>query len=421
MQMFTMMIQMKMSKKIIQLSLSILMLKMMMMSTNEFFSSISMGMGNDKLSQMMMLLTVIISNLMTLTMKEKFVIFLNSTMLTILSIMFMSMKMISFYIMFELSLIPMIIMILGWGYQPERMIAGLYLLFYTMTASLPLLLSIMFIYNQLNSEMFTIKYENKTMNLMNMSINIAFLVKMPMFMLHFWLPSAHVQAPIFGSMILAGILLKIGGFGIMRFSTILENSFLSMSTIWYSLSISGTIIISLICMMQGDMKSLIAYSSISHMSMCLMSMLTMTKTGFSGGLLMMIAHGLCSSGMFCLSNMSYERTLSRSMFINKGMMSFMPSNTKMWFLISCLNMGCPPSINFFSEITIMMSMMSFWKTSFLFMIFISLIVSYYSFFLFSYTQHGQHSTNYAFSNNNIKEMNLMTYHIYPMIMMSMIM
>uniref|UniRef100_A0AAU6PBW1 NADH-ubiquinone oxidoreductase chain 4 n=1 Tax=Complanledra complana TaxID=3078487 RepID=A0AAU6PBW1_9HEMI len=407
-------------KKSCQTSMSILIIMIMFMNSNKFFSNIFMFIGMDQWSQTLILLTIMISNMMTSTMKSKktFLILSNMIMLTILILMFSSMKMTWFYIMFELSLIPMIIMIIGWGYQPERMIAGMYLLFYTMTASFPLLISIIFMYKNMNNDLFMMKYKNST-NMMNVSVSMAFLVKMPMFMLHFWLPKAHVQAPIFGSMILAGILLKIGGLGIMRFSLVMENSFLSMSTIWYSMSILGAILISLICMMQGDMKSMIAYSSISHMSMCLMSILTMTKTGFLGGYIMMIAHGLCSSAMFFLSNMNYERTLSRSIFINKGMMFFMPANSMMWFITSSLNMGCPPSINFISEITIMMSMMSYWNKSHMFIIMISLIISYYSFFMFSYTQHGQNPSNYSLSNVNTKEYTTLTYHIVPMILLTM--
>uniref|UniRef100_A0AAU6PBZ0 NADH-ubiquinone oxidoreductase chain 4 n=1 Tax=Dusuna sp. TaxID=3133678 RepID=A0AAU6PBZ0_9HEMI len=409
------------SKKVIQMFLIILMIKLSLLNNYSFFSNLTMYMATDNWSYLLILLTLMISIMMLSTMKIKqnFLVLMNLTMLLLLILMFMSMKMILFYILFELSLIPMLIMIMGWGYQPERSMAGMYLLFYTMTASLPLFVSILYLYKNTSSDIFLIKYEFPTKSLMNISINLAFLVKMPMFMLHFWLPKAHVQAPIFGSMILASILLKIGGLGIMRFSTILENSFMLMSSMWYSLSISGVIIVSVICMIQGDMKSMIAYSSISHMSMCLMSMLTLTKTGFTGSLLMMISHGLCSSGMFYLSNMNYKRTFSRSMYLNKGMMNFMPSNSMMWFMFSCLNMGCPPSINFLSEITIMMSMLMFWKMSYFYIIIMTLIISYYSFFLFSFTQHGQYSSSYSYSNIELKEYMLVMFHLYPMIMMLM--
>uniref|UniRef100_A0AB38ZH88 NADH-ubiquinone oxidoreductase chain 4 n=1 Tax=Cicadellidae gen. 1 sp. 2 XYW-2023a TaxID=3078490 RepID=A0AB38ZH88_9HEMI len=407
-------------KKVIQMSIMAMTIKMVTMNSNDFFSNMNMFLGMDNWSQMLILLTLMISNMMLSTMKNiKFLMLTNSTMMMLIILMFLSTKMTWFYILFELSLIPMIIMILGWGYQPERTLAGMYLLMYTMAASLPLLLSILYNYKQFNTDFFMMKYEMKTNNLMNISISMAFLVKMPMFMLHFWLPKAHVQAPIFGSMILAGILLKIGGLGIMRFSTILENCFLSMSTWWFSLSISGAIMISMVCMIQSDIKSMIAYSSISHMAMCLMSVMSMTKTGFMGGMIMMIAHGLCSSGMFYLSNMNYERTTSRSMYINKGMMMFLPSNAMMWFVFSSLNMGCPPSINFISEITIMMSMMNYWSKSYIFIMLIAFIVSYYSFFMFSYTQHGQFSSNFAISNINIKEFNLVMFHMYPLIMMGL--
>uniref|UniRef100_A0AAU6PC42 NADH-ubiquinone oxidoreductase chain 4 n=1 Tax=Ledropsis sp. TaxID=3133679 RepID=A0AAU6PC42_9HEMI len=409
------------NKKLIMFSLTILTLKVLTMNTNKFMSMISISLSMDNWAQILILLTIIITSMMTMTMKnQKILISINIFMLIILTMMFMSLKMMWFYMMFELSLVPMTIMIMGWGYQPERMMAGLYLLFYTMTASLPLIISIIFMYKQMNNDLFSMKFSQKPSSILNMSTMMAFLVKLPMFMLHFWLPKAHVQAPIFGSMILAGILLKIGGFGIIRFSSTMENSFMLMSTLWYSISIVGATSISLICMIQGDIKSMIAYSSISHMSMCLMSLLSMNKTGMLGGMTMMIGHGLCSSGMFFLSNMNYERTMSRSMYINKGMMNFMPTNTMMWFIMSCLNMGCPPSINFISEISIMMTMLKYWEKSYMFILFTSLIVSYYSFYMFSYTNHGQFSSNFSFSSTNIKEFNILIYHIYPMITMSFI-
>nr|YP_009947349.1 NADH dehydrogenase subunit 4 [Metidiocerus sp. ZB-2019]QOH91847.1 NADH dehydrogenase subunit 4 [Metidiocerus sp. ZB-2019] len=390
---------------------------------NFFFSNISYLFGLDYLSYGLIMLSFFIISLMLLSsikVCSPSFIFLNLILCLSLYIIFSTLNMFMMYLFFEFSLIPLIILVLGWGYQPERLTSVLYLFFYTLFASLPLLLIIIYFYLNFGSLFFDYSFSYSLSFLMHFFMVFAFLVKLPMFMFHYWLPKAHVQAPVSGSMILAGLFLKIGGYGLMRFMFIYEYLFMNYSFIWYSMSIWGSIVVSLICFIQGDIKCLIAYSSVCHMGMCLMGLLTMSYWGLMGSYLMMIGHGLCSSGMFCMANLVYERLLSRSFFINKGLITFMPSLSLIWFLFCCFNMSCPPSINFLSELIILGSMMSYYYWSFIYVVFISFLSACFSIYLFSYCYHGLFHNCYSYSFINVKEYLLLMIHLLPIFFIMLI-
>nr|YP_009250566.1 NADH dehydrogenase subunit 4 [Heterotermes cf. paradoxus AUS88]YP_009250579.1 NADH dehydrogenase subunit 4 [Heterotermes cf. paradoxus AUS103]AMX22895.1 NADH dehydrogenase subunit 4 [Heterotermes cf. paradoxus AUS88]AMX22908.1 NADH dehydrogenase subunit 4 [Heterotermes cf. paradoxus AUS103] len=328
---------------------------------------------------------------------------------------FSSISLLSFYFFFESSLIPTLFLILGWGYQPERIQAGVYLLFYTLLASLPLLVGILFIYSSLGSLCLFLLQGGVVGGLFYVCMVLAFLVSMPMFLVHLWLPSAHVEAPVSGSMILAGVLLKLGGYGLLRVFPILSKFGFGFGIIWVVLGLVGGLLVSLFCMRQTDLKSLIAYSSVAHMGMVIGGIMTMNYWGVCSSFALMIAHGLCSSGLFCLSNISYERFGSRSLLISKGLMNLMPSMTMWWFLLSACNMAAPPSLNLLGEVGLLSSLVSWsWYLMFV-LIFLSFFSAAYTLYMYSYSQHGSiFSGLYSCSLGYAREFLLLFLHWFPL-------
>jgi len=260
-----------------------------------------------------------------------FFLFVIIFLVSMLYCTFSRVSLLSFYIFFESRLIPTLFLILGWGYQPERVQAGIYLLFYTLLASLPLLVGILFVYNYLCSLCLFLLYGAGLPSgvLFYVCMVFAFLVRMPMFMVHLWLPRAHVEAPVSGSMILAGVLLRLGGYGLVRVFPLLFKFGFAFRFVWISLSLVGGFFVRLFCLRQTDLKSLIAYSSVAHMGIVIGGLMTFGYWGVCRSYVLMIAHGLCSSGLFCLSNISYERFGSRSLLVNRGLINLMPSMA-MW-------------------------------------------------------------------------------------------
>nr|YP_009176317.1 NADH dehydrogenase subunit 4 [Gorsachius melanolophus]ALI31265.1 NADH dehydrogenase subunit 4 [Gorsachius melanolophus] len=359
-----------------------------------------------------------------LTRKRTFI----ATLVTIqplIILAFSTTELMLFYISFEATLIPTLVLITRWGNQPERLSAGTYLLFYTLISSLPLLITILSLHTQTGTLHLTapkltppILTTSWTNLLSSLALLMAFMVKAPLYGLHLWLPKAHVEAPIAGSMLLAALLLKLGGYGIMRITLLTGPLSNHLHYPFITLAMWGALMTSSICLRQTDLKSLIAYSSVSHMGLVIAASMIQTHWSFSGAMILMISHGLTSSMLFCLANTNYERTHGRILLLTRGLQPLLPLMATWWLLANLTNMALPPTTNLMAELTIMIALFN-WSTPTIILTGIAtLLTASYTLFMLLTTQRGtlpNHIT--SMQNSNTREHLLMTLHILPMLLL----
>jgi NADH-quinone oxidoreductase subunit M len=273
---------------------------------------------------------------------------------------FCALDLVLFYVFFEAGLIPMFLIIGIWG-GPRRVYASFKFFLYTLLGSVLMLLAIIAMYWQSGTtDIVALLSRNPGFPAamqfwLWLAFFASFAVKMPMWPVHTWLPDAHVEAPTAGSVILAAILLKMGGYGFLRFSLpMFPDASLYFQPFVYALSVIAIIYTSLVALMQEDMKKLIAYSSVAHMGFVTMGIFSMTRQGIDGAIFQMVSHGLVSGALFLCVGVVYDRMHTREIAAYGGIVSRMPTYALVFMLFTMANVGLPGTSGFVGEFLTLM-------------------------------------------------------------------
>ncbi len=337
---------------------------------------IAYHMGVDGISVLFVILTTLLTPICILAswtsikerVKEYMICFL--ILETFMIGMFCALDLFLFYIFFEAVLIPMFIIIGVWG-GVRRVYAAFKLFLYTLLGSVLMLVAMLTMYRYAGTtnvvELMAYKFPIEAQKWMWLAFFASFAVKVPMWPVHTWLPDAHVEAPTAGSVILAGVLLKFGGYGFLRFSLpMMPEASVYFTPLIFFLSIIAVVYTSLVALVQEDMKKLIAYSSIAHMGFVTIGTFTMTTQGIEGAIYQMLSHGVVSAALFLIVGVVYDRIHTREIAAYGGLVSRMPAYAIVFMVFAMASVGLPGTGGFVGEILVLVGtfQVSSWVAAF---------------------------------------------------------
>ncbi len=329
-----------------------------------FGTAFSYHLGIDGIAMLLIVLSAFLMPLCILASWESIEKRLNEYMIAFLVMealmigVFSSLDIILFYVFFEAGLIPMYLIIGVWG-GARRIYASFKFFLYTLLGSVLMLLAMLYMISKSGTtsipELMEYKFAAHTQMWLWLAFFASFAVKMPMWPVHTWLPDAHVEAPTAGSVVLAGVLLKMGGYGFLRFSLPMFPQ-ASHDLVWiiFGLSMVAVIYTSLVALVQQDMKKLIAYSSVAHMAFVTIGLFTFNQQGIQGSILQMLSHGIVSGALFLCVGVVYDRMHTREIAAYGGLVNRMPAYALVFMIFTMASVGLPGTSGFVGEFLVLL-------------------------------------------------------------------
>lgn len=327
------------------------------------FINLNITLGIDGISLFFLLLTTLLIPLCILISWNSINSNLKSYLISFLIIefflieVFCVLDLLMFYIFFESILIPMFLVVGIWGSRERKMLAAYYFFLYTLLGSVVMLLSILYIYNQVGTTdyeiLLTFVFSDFEQKILWFTFFLAFAAKVPMMPVHLWLPEAHVEAPTAGSVILAGVLLKLGTYGFIRFSLpLFPQASFYFTPFVYTVCFLGIVYASLTAIRQTDFKRIIAYTSVAHMNVVMLGIFSFNNIGIEGSILQSLSHGFVASALFIVIGVGYERYQTRLIKYYGGLVHTMPLYISIFFFFTLANIGFPGTSGFIGEFLI---------------------------------------------------------------------
>jgi len=390
--------------------------------------NLSFTLGADGLSIIFLLLTLFVFpicilaawNIQGTKLFMSFLLFME----LLLILTFTTLDLFYFYVFFESLLIPMFLMIGIWGARERKIKAAYYFFLYTLFGSLIMLFGLLYLYFITGSSNFFVLLntvlDTDQQRLIWLCFFMAFAIKMPLFPFHIWLPEAHVEAPTVGSMLLASLLLKMGGYGFLRFSlSMLHEGSLYYAPLVSTLSLLGVLYGSLSTIRQIDLKRVIAYSSVAHMNLVMLGLFSYNQQGIEGATYLMVGHGVVSTALFFCVGVLYDRYHSRLIRYYGGLVTVMPLFATAFFAFTLANMSFPGTSNFLGELLLFLGIFAKNSTVLLFSTGSIVLSAVYSVWLYNRVVFGTLKTTYIsrFTDLNRREAVIFLSLLIPMVIL----